>query len=493
MSFNNPKKHNPMAAIEARQRQEEVVRDYARVTAENSRQKLIADWEIKSGHTVSKKELYRHMDSVQAQHDDVLIARRQRLTELLQQEKAEYDAMLANLNETDEQRRERLTQKARELRTQREALRKEEANVKLDQLFRESNDVLRQAESRVKTMQTADQRREQLAELQRRRDAEAEVERYYQEQKDQVEREQRARAQRDLEAIHIRGQKMQADLTIQCAANDQRKEAERQRLREDDEVFFAQLREEQARNAEKDAARRQKQLNLAAEMKIRNDELHRIKHEEYEKLRKEDRDALDELLRGIAEDEARETKRKTEQREAAKLHMKLVEAQMSEQAANESALDQMWQDENDKEWEKREKKWLSEQDKRETLLRNVVATRKSQIRETRSREDTVRSARQAEHEQLIATMRNMADVDAKMNQDRRTAARSTQEFLQTQMSAKFEGTQRELDAKRNDASGARAEEEAYRAKLQAELGRLDAAKPESMRHVRLQPKRNNIW
>ena len=36
--FSAPKK-NPMAAIEMRQRQEDVVRDYARVAAENGRQK----------------------------------------------------------------------------------------------------------------------------------------------------------------------------------------------------------------------------------------------------------------------------------------------------------------------------------------------------------------------------------------------------------------------------------------------------------------------
>lgn len=490
MSFMQPRKHNPMAAIEARQRQEEVVRDYARVAAENGRQKMIADWEIKSNTTVGKKELFRHMDRIQAQHDDVLIARRQRLTALLQREKEEHDAMLANLNETDDQRRERLTQKARELRTQREALRKEEAAKKMDQLFRESNDVLRSAESRVKTMQVADQRKEQLEEIQRRREAAKAAELYYQQQKDEVAEAQRERAQRDLEAIHNRTQRMNSDLTVQCAANKRRQEEEQQRKKAEDEEFFRLLREEQSRNAAKDAARRLHQENLAKEMKIRNEELRRIKQDEYEKLRQEDKDALDALLKSIADDEAREAQRKQQQREAARNHMKLIEAQMSEQAANESALDKLWQDENDKEWEKREAKWMQEQSTRENLLKNVVSSRKSQIGEIRQKEEQLRETKKQEHEQLISTMRNMTDVDAKSNQQRKAAAKATQEFLASQVAAKHETTMRALDSKRNDASGAQAAEVAYRDKLQAELERLEAAKPQSLRHVPVKPKRS---
>lgn len=474
-----------MAAIEARQRQEDHVREYARVQATNDRQRMIADWEIKSTKVVSTKELYRHMDTAQAQHDDVLVARRERLAELLLREKAEHEAMLANLNETDEQRRERLTQQARELRTQREALRKEEAAKKLDQLFRESNDVLRQADSRIKAMQVADQRREQLEEIQRRREQERAMQRFYEEQKDEADRQQRERAQRDLEAIHNRTCQMQKDLEVQVAANKNRALEDKERQKKEDEEFFRLLKEEQERNASKDAARRLRQQNLAAEMKMRNEELRRIKDEEYEKLRQEDKNALDELLRGIAEDERREQERKKQQREAAVAHMKLVEAQMGEQAASESALDKLWQEENDKEWDKRERKWISEQATREKLLKNVVATRNSQIREIRSRENEQREQKQRDHEQLISTMKNMADVDGKRRVEQRTAARSNQEFLQSQMQTKHANTLREQDSKRSDASGLQAAELSYKSKLEEELRRLEAAKPASMQHISL--------
>mmetsp|Transcript_81550 Transcript_81550/g.95069 ORF Transcript_81550/g.95069 Transcript_81550/m.95069 type:complete len:494 (-) Transcript_81550:187-1668(-) len=488
MSFLRRANHsNPMAAIEARQRQEEHVRDYSRVQATNDRQRMIADWEIKTTKVVQSRELYRHMDSVQAQHDDVLVERRQRLAELLLREKEQHEAMLANLNETDEQRRERLTQQARELRTQRETLRQDEANRQKERLFRETSDTLRQTESRVRTLQVADARREQLDEMRRRKEEEADMNRFYEQQKAEQDRQQRERARRDLEAIHEGAEQMKRDLGRQVSANQRRLEEEKQRQAAEDAEFFALLKEEQTRNAEKDAARKQRQQDLAVEIKTRNEELRQIKQLEYDRLRQEDKDTLDALLKGIAEDEQRELERKKAQREAAVAHMRVVEQQMNEQAANESVLDKLWQDENDKEWEKREKKWLAEQSTRERLLKNVLEGRRNQVRDIRSRDEEHRNQKKRDHEHLITTMQNAAHAETKLREERRSAAYQNRDFLHTQMTAKKEATMRDVDAKFLDASGAQAAEQAYREKLEAELQRLEAAKPEAYRHVGILP------
>lgn len=487
--FGNSNKKNPMAAIELRQRQEDVVRDYARVAAENGRQKMIADWEIKSSKTVASKELFRHMDNIQAQTDDVLVARRQRLAELLISEKAAHDQMLANLAETDDQRRERLTQQARELRSHREELRQEEAQRLLDQRFRSQSDALRQAESKVKGLQVADERYEQLQDLERRRDEARRMDQFYNDQKNAMEREQRERAQKDLEAMHQRTQKMHNDLRVQVASNEVRREEDKTRKKEDDAEFFRLLRAEESANATKEAGKRQHRLKLAAEIKERNEELLKIKQEEYDKLRQEDKDALDQLLVGIKEDEAREHAAKKRQREAAAEHMKLVEAQMNVQAANESALDKLWQDENDREWDKREKKWQSEQTMRENLLRNVLAVRKDQVQELRNREGDDVARRQDDHRKLLETMKSDADRGARETSARREAARNTRSFLENQMQTKHDTMQREKDeSRRQDAS----EEELYKQRLAAEMARLETGKPDRYRHIQIAP-RNRIF
>ena len=66
-------RRNPTAAIEARQRVDVEVRKYHQAAAENGRQKMISDWEIKTTKTVESKELLRSIDAVQARHDDVLV------------------------------------------------------------------------------------------------------------------------------------------------------------------------------------------------------------------------------------------------------------------------------------------------------------------------------------------------------------------------------------------------------------------------------------
>lgn len=346
-------RRNPTAAIEARQRQDLEVRKYNQAAAENVRQKMISSWESKTSKTVESKELLRNIDAVQAKHDDILVLRRNRLAELLVKEKEEHDDMLANLGESDEQRRERLMQKARDLRSQREELRQVEANTKRDQLFRE-NEIVRQAESKIKILYTADQRHEQLIQLAQRREEEKAEEEYFNQLGGEALRKQNARARADLEATHTRAIQTQKDLAVQCDANQRRSIEQRARQQQEDSEFARSVQAEKAASDAKDARRREHVRQLGVEIKQRNEELLRIKKVEYDQLRAEDKNALDQLLARIAEDERLEAERKKQHRELAMEHMKKVELQMNAQAESETAIDKLWQQENDKEWEKRE-------------------------------------------------------------------------------------------------------------------------------------------
>ena len=160
---------------------------------------------------------------------------------------------------------------------------------------------------------------------------------------------------------------------------------------------------------------------------------------------------------------------------------------MNVQAANESALDKLKQDENDREWDKRERSagagW------RENLLRNVLNVRKDQIRDIRSRESQDVTRRQEDHKQLLATMKSDADRGAREASARRDAARQTRNYLEGQILLKHETTQREKeDSRRQDAT----EEELYKQRLAAELSRLETGKPDRYRHIPIAP-RNRIF
>ena len=478
-------RRNPTAAIEARQRVDVEVRKYNQAAAENGRQKMISEWETKTTKTVESKELLRSIDAVQARHDDVLIQRRQRLADLLLREKQEHDDMLANLGESDEQRRERLMQKARDLRAQREELRKAEATDKLDQLFRERNDTIRQAESKIKVLYTADQRREQLNELSKRKEDDKQEEAFFTQMWLDEQRKQTDRARRDLEDTHTRAQRTQQDLAIQCEANRKRLEESRDRQRAEDADFFRLLREEQAASAAKDTARREHIRNLAAEIKHRNEELLRIKQEEYNRLRQEDKDALDELLRRIADDERLEAEKKKQHRERQTAHMHKVEAQMNAQAESETALDKLWQQENDKEWEKREARWIEEQNIRASLLSHVYETRKNQIRASFGRIEQEAEQKRAEYERLVAQVEALKAKDEAEARQRREDALKNQQHISEQIQRRSELKAVEKSSKKEELASANAFDVQYKQKLDAELLRMEQSKPEQFRGVPL--------
>lgn len=479
------RKHNPTRQIELRQRQEDHVARFNGVAVDHQRARMRSQWEQATDKKIGVTQLTRAMDCVQARHDEVLMARRMRLAELLKTERDEHEAMLAGLVVTDDQRRERLMQQARDLRAERETLRKQEAERRKDQLFREQSSLIRDAESRIKVLHVAAERQAQIDELKQRKAQQEAEDRFWEEQQREEQRQQAARSQADLQKMHERSRQVNADLALQVTRNEERKKMAKEHEKREDDEFVAEARKGIQRDQQAEIERRLKQRQIAAETRHMNEEIKAEKEKTMSAMREDEKKELDSLLAQIAEDERKEQQRKREAREEAARQMKFVEAQMNAQAESETALDRKWQEEGDAEWAKREARWRQEAEKRNATLRNVYDTRKNQVVENRQREQIELEARRREHDELVAAGNRMGDQDNEMARKRRAAAVAAREFQQRQIAEKQAVRDAELHSKRNELTTAQAQETMYEEKIKSELSKLDNARPEGFRHVKL--------
>lgn len=478
-------KHTTLAAIEARQKREVAMQQFTAVQAVEARQRLMADWELKGNAKASTKDLYRLLDRAQASHNDTVVARRQRLAELLTQEQAEHERLLNNLTETDAQRRERLIRKAQELRAQRESSRQEQAERRQDRQLREQIDTLRQAESRLKVMQVADARYDQLKAAAQRREQEKSEDLFFVQQAVEAQRLANERAQADLEARYVRERRLQEDLSAQVQGNAMRKANEEAEKAKETAEFYRLLHEEQTAATQQRLARLEAQRALAKEMMDLNEELERARRQEYERLRDEEKQALDALLAQLATEAQEQREAKQAKLEAEREAMLELQQQLAVKKENDHALDALWQEASDKEWEKKEARWRADQAKRDALLHSILLVRRQQVAEKRQAQRDAAAEKQAEHDAFLATLAADRDGDAEAQAQRLAELKSLQRYLDWQISERNAQKAEELRLKRIALTDQAALEKEHEDRIAKELAALEAAKPERYRNVPL--------
>lgn len=485
-----PRGYNAASAIEARQRREAYMEKFNAEQAVQERQKHTVNWELKGNERFQQREIRNYLDEVQSQHNDVLVARRRRLAALLNSENELHASMMANLTETNAQRRERLIRKAQELRANREAAKKADNGARNDRLFREKIDCLRQAESRLRVMQVTDARYEQMAATAARKQQEDEEEKFFTQQAADAQRVATERLQRDLEERYIRNQRMKEDLAAQVAGNQQRKAQEKEAAQHDAEEFHRLLHEEQVAEEQRRLARKAKDKALAQEMMEINAELQRARQQEYDALRKEDKEELDAILASIKADEEEERRQKQRRMAAEQQQMRDLQAQMAQRKDNTHALDKMWEEENEKQWRKREVQWNADQAKRDALLRSILIARRQQILDKRQKASEDAMTRKLEHEEFLKSLANERDIDAEERQRRMRLLKETQQYLEWQIQQRAAEKAAEQQARRSELTDQQALEKQYEDRIAQEMANLEAAKPARYRNVPLLPSKS---
>jgi cilia- and flagella-associated protein 53 len=482
----------PAHQIAVRQQREDAIGKYTGIVAEHNKLKMFSDWEQSSTRKMQHNEVFQQMDSVQARHDEVLVHRRKRLAALLLADRERHERMLAQLSETEDQRRERLMANARELRDQREELRKQEAEKLKGLAFRNQSVVIREAESKAKVLNVAAQRKAQLdeaAEIKRRKQEEDAI---FNELWEEQRLEKIKRARKDLEARHKRLTDTRHNLAVQKDAAAQKKQQEIEEMAREDAAYLEKVREGLRIDAQAEADRRAKQRKIAAETREMNDRINEEKDKERQALRAEDERNLQEILEEIKVQEEAEKQRKVEVRVEAINQMKFVEAQMNAAAESETALDRLWQEENDKEWNKRESRWKDEQDRRDALLRQVFQERKNQVLSIRQREEEEAERKRREREEVIQNIQTLSSSDTGDARARREKARQVQQFQALQVQDRLERRAKERAELTDELAYAMNENDEYERQLNAELAKLEANRPAEFSHIKLSSSKKRI-
>ncbi|GET88830.1 hypothetical protein, conserved [Leishmania tarentolae] len=484
-----PRSNVGVSSIEARQRRERFMEKFNAEQTVQERQKRTVEWELRGNERHAQQEVLVYMDRIQAQHNDVLVARRRRLAELLTRENELHTSMMTSLPETDAQRRERLIRKAQELRAKREEAKRLDISARHDRLFCAKIDCLRQAESRLKVMQVADARYEQMDAAAERRRQEAAEDLLYAQQNAEAQRVATERVQRDLEEQYNRKKRMIADLEVQVEGNRRRKEIEKENARRDQEEFYRLLHEEQAEEARKRLQRQEKNRQLAQEMIEMNEELKRARQQEYEQLRREDKEALDAILASLAAEKQEQLAEKKRRMAEERQHM-LELQKMAKSKANTDAIEKLWAEENEKQWRKREAQWAADQAKRDALLRNILIARRQQILDKRQKDKEDAMLRKLEDEKFLESLAKERDVDAAERQRRMALLKETQQYLEWQIRQRIAEKEAAKLAKRTELTDEQALEKQYEDRIAREMANLEAAKPERYRDVPLLPKKH---
>ena len=423
---------NSVDQIQIRRAQEERLSAAEAASGEDRVLRQYADWEVKTQGRIEQNQLVRGINHVQARNDETLEKRRARLAEVLAGEMAGYEDELQNMNESQMQRRDRIANLALALRAEREEIRRSFALSQKERAFRTNCPQVIEAKAKATLLQVVADREQQLhrnaSTIARTKEETA----YYDDLWEEERRKKEARNVHDKQRQREIKQSLQYNLKIQSDAVKRSRANLAEEERVEGEAFREQLRQGALEDAENDRARRERQHALGRQNKLYNDELERMKEEEKQRDLDADKDFLQNLLNRVKEDEDREKVIKQQSREAAVAHMKDVEKQMMNAAGAETELDRLWLVESNKEWDKKEARWKSDQEKRDKLLCNTYEGRGQQVLANREVKAKKKEAKESERDEMIQEIEGLQRKEKEAAQQRYEQAKNYQKCLVAQ-------------------------------------------------------------
>ena len=407
----------PSFAVDQRRKKEEARCVYDDFFKQNKQLQSVASWNMTSSQRVEHTAKSMQMKKMWASVEEQLASRRSKLAAILAAEDEQYQAELEALQETTEQRKNRLKQRARELIRRREEERRELAQTLSDVAFRENSDIFRQADSmRLNEAVQAENHRnielkQQAKEVERVEDV------YWHEQFLGLGTKLQEREDSDkAKSLASRGE-MLTILTDQIKVlNDNRAEALRQKAAELQAMKdMYEMQQAEARQKERDRKEmfRQKQLEAALGNKAMQDQ----RRAQMMKEREEDMLLLNNMLDRESRQAQKEQDKKDRVMVQALEYRKQLEELMKKEAVSDAEANAIRQADIDKVWKKREDQWEREREYRRILLADVMAMRQKQVAEQLRRAHVERELNFKAREQIIADMARVKQQELAEKED----------------------------------------------------------------------------
>ncbi|XP_053730021.1 cilia- and flagella-associated protein 53-like isoform X1 [Synchiropus splendidus] len=394
-------------------------------------------WLQSSNDRVMRKNAERSVMAALQEQESGVEERRRRLWRLLQDEEVQLlqDMEGKSNRETPEERQAKMAERAKALREKRETERKQLVDNKLDQLFRDKCQELRNNQSRQLAQHVSADRAGQLRsrkeQLERLRQEDDMFNRLWAADGRAKEERERQRVQKEQE----RGEELMKELKMQMEASEEQRRRDRElkeeeahllvRLsvclltccssltgvcvqRQQQEVLQLQMQREQHQKLQLQVGRRQ-QLDESLREKMQ-----RTSREEQDELQM-DLQVLHQLLEKERQEAAdKKVKLRCEQLR----HIQYVQEELQKQKQTDEQAQRLRDEQLQEAYEQREKQIQLQRDARRRMMEEIMATRRVQIAEKLrvNREQQLELLREREELNYLIEEMNIAEAEEKQSQ-----------------------------------------------------------------------------
>lgn len=427
----------------------------------------IAEWEHQTDKMISCRLLREKQNQADRDRMDSLNARRKRLAQLLDSEFRELQEELKGSFETMEERRERMIVEAGKLQQRREEQRLAEVKRLREMQWKQSVDEIRTHESKLLTMQIADDRLLQLRERNIRLREEAEEEKRLAKMWDDRRGKLLEREIAEAKALRKRNKEMRAMLDWQVSERERIQDLEEDNLiREADEMKARWKADAEAAIA-RAKARRERAAQIERDVQAFNQHKNAIDSTREAKEKALDAKLLSEALEKEAEDIRREIELKKQRKAEMIAYQKALKEQMIKEVEDNTMLERLLKEESDKEWAKREARWNAESRARENLMKEVDRSRKMQLEAKARRKADAFAEDMAWAEKAKRDLALSDAAEKKKVNDRHNTRMRDQQFLLDQIEQRKQARRDVLEREMHELKLEREAEAAYQKKFDA--------------------------
>eukprot|EP00697_Spironema_sp_BW2_P008487 gnl/Spiro4/23096_TR11420_c0_g1_i1.p1 gnl/Spiro4/23096_TR11420_c0_g1~~gnl/Spiro4/23096_TR11420_c0_g1_i1.p1 ORF type:complete len:521 (+),score=169.17 gnl/Spiro4/23096_TR11420_c0_g1_i1:82-1563(+) len=386
----------------------------------------VARWEHRAIQKANADDFMARFNRLKEQANRNLLSRRQKLRELLGAEKESYSAAMLALQETVEERRDRMLLHAKLLHEEGERERANTARGLMHRRWREGCDELRGRDTRLNNYRVRDDRdaqlREQAASRQVEREREAKLDAMwlhdYQAKQNRHQLERARKKELDAD--------MTAGLDYQRREHELQAEADEAERAEEAALLTAQWDldnlQAQRREAERRVAMAEKRMTLDNFNKSQRAVRAAARAEE----RAQDLALIKAYVDAETEKDLRESADRARIREEANRYRQYLLEQMRKDEDFERRLDNMRKAQQDQEFAKEQERWDREAAARKRLMDEVINVRKIQI------DEKLAAKRKKNEGQEVLRNRMIAQNEFYAEQDRAAAAATRQANVRVQ-------------------------------------------------------------
>ncbi|XP_062999807.1 trichoplein keratin filament-binding protein [Elgaria multicarinata webbii] len=429
-----------------------------------------AQWSSRQSYQQSMNAYHR--EKLKEEKRSSLEQRRKRLQALLFEEREMLAAELQELRLNKDADPSKLRQKNEDLKSAREERRKQVAEDRLYECWRNNSAKLREVGSELHQKHVVEAWGEQLSQKHQREATERE-ERIRSENKYEAARREALERLKEQEARRKQEEKRQAEFLRQQMEELRLREGEATKLKKEEENLLKQHWELGALEAER---KRQEQDRKKAELG------RFLKHQYHAQLKRRAQQIQEELekdrqiLLALTEEDDEGQRLQSARREqavAAVAWMKeVIEQQLQLERERQAELDTVFREEAKQVWEKREQEWERERKARDRLMAEVLAERARQIQERMelNRQEQAESVKC--REQLIQELEEAKQLTQREKEEEAVLKTARRRELEAQLTERQLQEAEELQRQRQEQAEARREVERHKTLEQLEARRM---------------------